>query len=355
MAQEIKRCSKCIIPTALPSVKLDDKGVCNYCRNYEAHYPRMSESGKSLKKREFEEKIDRAKKQKCHYDCVITYSGGKDSTYSLYLCSRVYGMKCLCITFDNGYLSDFARANIRSAIDATGADHIFYTLNRDTMLKLYRTSLIKAGILCAPCMKGIAVCVTIANKLYRTPLYIHGDSGKISYVGYPEISAAGEIFAKLIEGDPIADEISQWKIREMTRYVGGLYKRTLGKIFGVQQAFSFYEFFDVPREVIYNTIKNEMNWKAPPEDAEHMDCLLHEVPFYMHSLKFPEMTKKTTFLAGQVRFGEMTREEALEIENRERAQGKKPEILDSFLKELGMSEDEFVSHVRDWKKVDRYR
>lgn len=355
MSEDIKRCSRCIIPTALPSVKLDESGVCNYCRSYVKKYPPLSESEKAERKKEFEEKIRRAKTQNCLYDCMITYSGGKDSTYSLYLCSKVYKLKCLCITFDNGYLSDYARANIKSAIEATGADHIFYNLNRATMLKLYRMSLMKSGILCAPCMKGIAVCVTIANKLYKTPLYIHGDSAKISYVGYPEISAAGEIFANLIQGDPIEDEIKQWKIRELPRYVGGLYKRTLGRIFGVQQAFSFYDFLDISREEVYHTIKKEMNWKAPSEDAEHMDCLLHEVPFYMHTLKFPEFTKKTTFLAGQVRFGEMTREEALEIENKELSSGKKPEILDSFLKELGMSEDEFESYVRDWKKVDRFR
>jgi hypothetical protein len=51
----------------------------------------------------------------------------------------------------------------------------------------------------------------------------------------------------------------------------------------------------------------------------------------------------------------MERDEALKIENKELSEKKKPAILDSFLKELDMSEDEFIFYASKWKNVDKYR
>jgi tRNA(Ile)-lysidine synthase TilS/MesJ len=45
------------------------------------------------------------------YDCLVPLSGGKDSTYVLYLCARVYGLKVLAMNFDNGFQSPLAREN----------------------------------------------------------------------------------------------------------------------------------------------------------------------------------------------------------------------------------------------------
>ena len=79
-----------------------------------------------MKKKQFEQIIEKVKKQNAEYDCLIPLSGGKDSTYALYVCDKIYNLKCLCITFDNGFLSDYARKNIKNAINATRADHIYF-------------------------------------------------------------------------------------------------------------------------------------------------------------------------------------------------------------------------------------
>jgi len=352
--EDIKRCTRCIIPTNLPSVKPDKYGVCNYCRKYENLYSNLDDT-KEQRKKQFEDIIHKVKKLNRHYDCLITLSGGKDSTYSLYLCSKVYGLKCLCITLDNGFLSDHAKANIKSAIEISGADHIFYTVNRDTMLKLYRYSLVKSGMLCSPCMKGIEACGLIASKAFNPPLYVHGNSTKIGYAVYPELTAAGEIFRNLIKDDPIESEANQLIAGDRHKYFNAINRLLFRWSYKVPRIISIHDYFDVSREELYDTIRREMNWTAPEEETEHMDCLIHEVPFYMHKLKFPELTKKTAFLAGQVRFNEMSREEALEIENKELFEGKKPKVLEHFLDEINMSEDEFEFHAKDWKRVDKFR
>jgi len=350
---EIKRCTRCIIPTSLPSVKVDKDGVCNYCRSYESLYGSPDDI-KEDKKSQFEKMISDVKKLNRDYDCLVTLSGGKDSTYSLYLASKVYGLKSICITFDNGFLSDHAKENIKNATEIAGADHIFYSVNRNTMLKLYKFSLMKSGILCSSCMKGIDACGLIATKAFNPPLYFHGNSAKIGYVIYPELGAAGEIFRNLIKGEAIESEANQLVSGDRRKYMDAFNRLLFRNSYRVPRVVSFHDYFDVPREELYDTIRREMKWTAPAEETEHMDCLIHEIPFYIHKLKFPELTSKTAFLAGQVRFGGMAREEALEIENSELIENKKPKILDSFLKEIGMSENEFESNVRDWEKAGKF-
>lgn len=353
---DIERCSRCIIPTSLPSVETDNKGVCNHCNKYEIRYANNDKT-KEERKKEFENIVYEAKKLNRPYDCVVTLSGGKDSTYNLYLASKVYGLKCIAITFDNGFLSEHAIHNIKAATEIAGVDHIFYKINRDTMLRLYKMSLMKSGIVCAPCMGGITACGIVASRTFNPPLLIHGNSNKIAYMVHPELHAAGEIVGNLIKDDPIAKKSEQLIIEDNThKYkVRNVIKRLIfRKSFVVPRAICFHDYFDVPRDELYDTIRREMSWTAP-DDPEHMDCIIHELPFYVHGLKFPELTKKTLFLAGQVRFGEMERGEALDIETKELAEKKKPAILDSFLKELDMSEDEFVLYASDWKKVEQYR
>ncbi len=351
-SNNIDRCLRCIIPTNLPSVNTDSDGVCNHCKKYEIRY-KNEDSTKEERKKRFEDIVYKAKNLNRPYDCVVTLSGGKDSTYSLYLASKIYGLKCIAITFDNGYLSEHAIHNIKSAIEIAGADHIFYTVNRNTMLRLYRMSLIKSSIL-APCMKGIEICGIIATKAFNPPLFMHGNSSRIGYMVYPEIFAAGEIFGNLIKGDPISMESKQLIAGDKQKVYNAMKRLIFRNSFMAPRIMCFHDYFDVSREELYDTIKREMNWTAT-DDPEHMDCLIHEVPFYVHGLKFPELTKKTAFLAGQVRFGEMERDEALKIENKELSEKKKPAILDSFLKELDMSEDEFIFYASKWKNVDKYR
>ena len=110
--KDIKRCMRCILPESLPSVELDKNGICNHCKTYDRLFSNW-EDVKSQRKKEFEDLLQRAKRLNRNYDCLILLSGGKDSTYALYLCDKIYKLKCLCITFDNGFLVEQAKNNIK--------------------------------------------------------------------------------------------------------------------------------------------------------------------------------------------------------------------------------------------------
>ena len=124
--EDIKRCTRCILPASLTGITFDESGVCNHCRKYEADFKDW-ELIKERRKNEFEEILAKTKKLKRPYDVLVPLSGGKDSTYALYLCTKVYGLKTLSVTLDNGFLTQPAKDNIRNAIASCNTDHIFYT------------------------------------------------------------------------------------------------------------------------------------------------------------------------------------------------------------------------------------
>ena len=116
-----------------------------------------------------------------------------------------------------------------------------------------------------------------------------------------------------------------------------------------------YDYVSPRLDQIRQTLEKEMGWDNPTDKPEHMDCLLHELPFYIYTLKFPELTPSTFYHSGLIRLGLMTREEAMDSERERLDNPQVPAVLDSFLAEIGVSRDEFHASVRDWRATDRFR
>ena len=355
------RCSQCILPTSLPSVTLDDKGACALCGDYSGRQAEHAVAGQD-KLKEFEALVERARSLRRPYDCLIPLSGGKDSTYALYLCDRIYGLKCLGVTFDNGFLSPHAVSNIRNAVRSTRADHMMITLNRPTMLKLYRLFLEKTGTFCPACLRGIGLALNVAQR-YKIPLTVSGTGWQVTYLaGIPEVYQEGSVdyFRSVIKGEPIEKEVSpllqdvsSWNLDRVFRIAARALRRPrLARSLYVR----LYDHFDPDYERIYETIKREMGWTAGDEaNAEHLDCELHGIAGYLHNLKFPDLTGHTIHRAGLVRMGKLGRDEALSQDLEERARLSPPAALEAFLKELGMTREEFLSYTADWKRIAPFR
>ena len=75
----MKRCKKCVIINIRPGISFDDAGICFPCKNYE------NKKNMNQKQRwsELEELCNKHRKDDGSYDCIITVSGGKDSTYQV--------------------------------------------------------------------------------------------------------------------------------------------------------------------------------------------------------------------------------------------------------------------------------
>ncbi len=276
----------------------------------------------------------------------------------------------MCVTFDNGFLSEHAKKNIKNAVTETNADHILYTVNRKVLLKLYKLALQESSQFCSVCMSGIEGCI----EQFRgdTPLVVTGNGKLTDYLTFiPELFQSGDnyYFNKMTGQNPLGKEAGSmagtiepvWYI--FTRKLFHSAKKFLKNpkqifmkqpVTGGKSRIDLYDYVEISNERIIEIIKEEMGWTAPDE-FEHMDCLLHDMQHYVNKLKFDELSLHTFHRSYLVRKGEISREEALQLESEELNNPMQPSILNHFLEEIEMTEDEFFSSVKDWKKIDKFR
>lgn len=113
---KLKRCTKCILPETMPFINFDDKGVCNYCRNYKIR-------NKPKPKEELFELVKPYRRQN-EPDCIVPFSGGRDSCYSLHLIMKELEMKPITYTYDWGMVTDLGRRNISRMCSKLGVENI---------------------------------------------------------------------------------------------------------------------------------------------------------------------------------------------------------------------------------------
>lgn len=358
--ENLKRCTRCLLPSTMSEITFDTEGVCNYCRKYEKDFQDW-DSIKERKEKEFSEILSKAKKLRRTYDCLVPLSGGKDSTYVLYLCSRVYKLKTLAVSLDNGFLSNPAKENIKNALKNCNADHIYYTINRENSRELFKTFLQKTGDFCNACMRGINYAIEISLKSFNIPLVIRGSGRRVQYVSQiKEISGlnTASYFGNVLKGTDsdnkfrrLYSEKHKLEFQKIISGVSDVFKipRTTLMRF-IPQHIGMYDYIYLPFTEIIEIIKKEMGWSDASGSVEHLDCELHDVPFYKDTLKIPNITKNTFHRSGLIRQGLMKREDALIKEEEELANNKIPDELLKFLNENGITYENYVEYVKNTDK-----
>lgn len=113
---DLKRCTRCILPETMPFIHFDDKGVCNYCNHYK---PRNNPKPKE----ELFNLVKPYRRTKGH-DCIVPFSGGRDSCWGLHLIVNELKMKPITYTYDWGMVTDLGRRNISRMCAELGVENI---------------------------------------------------------------------------------------------------------------------------------------------------------------------------------------------------------------------------------------
>lgn len=115
----IKRCSKCVLPESMPYIAFDENGVCNYCHN---HISRTV-----LGREKLEDAIAPYRKANGDPDCIVSFSGGRDSSYALHYVKKELGLQPVAYSYDWGMLTDLGRRNQARMTGALGVEHLLVT------------------------------------------------------------------------------------------------------------------------------------------------------------------------------------------------------------------------------------
>ena len=130
-------CTNCIMDTTAPEITFDERGWCDYCRNYyENILPHWhpDETGEKMLV-PLIEKIKREGKGKAH-DCLIGLSGGVDSSYVAYIAKEKFGLRPMIFHVDAGWNSQEAVNNIERLVDGLGLDLYTEVINWEEMKDL---------------------------------------------------------------------------------------------------------------------------------------------------------------------------------------------------------------------------
>ena len=133
----LKRCSKCILPENFPFIEFDSLGICNYCINYQKKYENFDENYIL----QFRELVNNYKNTDQDIRCIFPLSGGRDSCYGLHLIVKELGIKPITFTYDWGLVTDLARRNISKICSKLKVENIIVA---DDILK--KRSYIKKNV-----------------------------------------------------------------------------------------------------------------------------------------------------------------------------------------------------------------
>lgn len=189
-----KRCQRCILPDTFPGISFNEETICNFCQQSPSE-EQVVKARQELQQQMAD--IIEQHKGRGEYDCIVAFSGGKDSSYTLKMLVEEYKLNCLAVTIDNGFISKQAYKNCKTITQSLGTDHIFYTPATSFMNKMYRKSAEEAGVhtrsaikrascLCNSCINLINNYMIKLSLQNRIPLiaggYIGGQVPKDSAV-----------------------------------------------------------------------------------------------------------------------------------------------------------------------------
>lgn len=349
----LKRCSRCLLLETHETIVFDENGVCNVCRQIE--YKEKKIDWKKRKK-DFTGLINQYK-NKYPYDCIVPFSGGKDSTWTLYYLVKKCGLKPLVVQFDHGFMRPNVLANNVRTLKKLGVDFISFRPNWQIVKKLMLESLKRKGDFCWHCHAGIfSYPMQIAVK-FNVPLVIWGEpsSEYTSYYSYDQSEEVDEKrfnrFVNLgITAEDMSGMIQDITLRDLEpfRYPSLKSLRAIGYR---SVCLGSYMPWDIKKQSAI--IKKELGWRGDKVEGvpaqynyEKIECAMQGVRDYLKFIK--RGFARVTHLASiDIRNHRLKREIGLKLIKK--YEGKRPASLDVFLKYLDITEKEFndiaISHV----------
>jgi N-acetyl sugar amidotransferase len=347
----MKRCARCGLPETYETIQFDSYGVCNICRQHEYKKDKIDWS----ERKRMLDSLVQDYRGKGDYDCLIPFSGGKDSTYTLYYLVKEYKLKPLVVQFNHGFMRPNLLANNERTFKKLGVDVLSFTPNWKVVKRLMLESLIRKGDFCWHCHTGIfSYPMHVAIK-YQIPLVFWGEpsSEYTAYYDYREneIEKVDESrFNRFVNLGITAEDMKGMIQKDFDLDARDLAPYTYPPIRDLKklqyQSVCLGSFISWDTKRHFEVISRELGWQGdevegmPPGkySYEKIECYMQGVRDYLKYLK-RGYSRVTQMTALDIRNGRMERQEADQLVAQ--WEGKKPPSLRLFLEYLEMSEEEF--------------
>jgi glucosamine--fructose-6-phosphate aminotransferase (isomerizing) len=356
-----RRCTKCILPETMPFISFDEEGICNYCRHYKLrNAPRPKEELFNLVE---------PYRRSIGNDCILPFSGGRDSCYALHLVVKELKMKPLAYTYDWGMVTDLGRRNISRMCSILGVENIIVAA--DIEQKRRNIAMNLKAWLKSPHLGMVSILTAGDKHFFRYVETIKKQTGinlnlwgvnplevthfKAGFLGIPPDFEEKRVYS---HGMMKQLRYHALRFRAMLASPGyfnsSLWDTLSGEYYrSFTEKSDYYHIFDYWRwdeGQIDTTLAAEYDWERAVDTNTTWRIGDGTAAFYNYIYySVAGFTEHDTFRSNQIREGEMTRDEALALvldENRARY----PNIK-WYLDALGMDFVETISIVNKIPKL----
>lgn len=341
-------CTRCLMDDTVQGIEFDKNGECTFCKIHdelENKFPLDRETPEKL--RVLIEKIKKEGKNK-EYDCIVGVSGGRDSTYTLYNAVKL-GLRPLAVHFDNGWNSEIAVRNIKNACEILNVDLHTHVADWEEFKGLQRSFLFASVPDAEVPTDWIIFSVLFDEAINNKVKYIiHGHSFRTE--------GTTPLTWTYMDGKYIKDVQKRFGKTKLKSFPNmGLVKYIYYSLIKKIQQIRILYYFEYYENEVLRVLENELGWKNYG-DKHHESKYTAFFQSYILTRKF-NIDKRKLHYSAKVRNGQITREEALKVIEKDPFTGGK-ELIDYCLKKLDLTQQEFVeimkSPIKSFKDYKTY-
>lgn len=348
----MRTCARCLLPETHETISFDSRGICSVCQNRE-YRNEYVDWGK--KRTELDRVLSKIKGV-ADYDCIVPFSGGKDSTFTLYYVVKHLNLKPLVVSFDHGFYRPIMVANRNRVVEILGVDMLTFKPNWILVRKLMLQSLLEKGDFCWHCHTGIFSYPMWIAIEKRIPLLLWGEpsSEYSSYYSYEEDEEVDENrFNQVVNLGITAQDMKlriggEWSDRDFKPY--SFPPRELLQEAKIR-SLALGSFIPWNTKEQSKIITEELGWcgdeveGVPPNfNYEKIECYMQGVRDY---IKFRKRgySRVSHLMALELRNESVDKDTAKRLVSE--FEGKKPASLEIFLNMLGITEQDFEDIIKE--------
>jgi glutamine---fructose-6-phosphate transaminase (isomerizing) len=359
--KNIKRCTKCVLPETFPFIEFNEDGECNYCRNYQSKR-RPSNLG------DLEKLVDKYRRSDNQPDCIVPFSGGRDSTFSLHVIKKELKMNPIAYTYDWGMVTDLARRNIARVCGKLGVENIIVAANLNEKRRNIRINL--NAWLKAPSL-GMIPLFMVGDKAFHYYLlnikkqtglklniwgenYLENTDFKVGFNGVPPQFDKEKLY-KISFGRQL--KLYESLMKEVVKNPSYINISNFDSIksFASRQYFkkadyyNFFDFYEWNENQLENLILSEYDWEIAKDSKSTWRIGDGTAAFYNYIYyTVAGFSEHDTFRSNQIREGMINREQGLKL--LENSNVLRYETIKWYLNIIGVNYETTIKRINEIPK-----
>lgn len=318
-------CKTCLLPTNYLNIKIDDEGICNHCREFNTTDYLGAE--KLLQDIQPALRLNTSKK----YDCVVGFSGGRDSTYLLWYIVKILKLRPLAVFSDDLFIPEIALQNMENTCKILGVElrsikhdnlkrcishHLNAWIRRpvpETLMfinvgerigyeTLVEKEAIKEGV---HLIFGGRTAIQSAERYKKELMLLNHKGGQVSwFLGY---------LKQVILNPALLMNLFSLKV-QYQEFMVVRWKKKLIKKHNLSIIHPFYKYIHWVEKELEDVLFNELHWAIPEraKNSARFGCEIDTLRqyLYLRTLGYNDTYVDLSYL---IRDGQHNREDAAEI------------------------------------------